>query len=78
MYLYESSPELYAQDILSSLNLTLPIDVFKVCEFYDLKVNYEDISSAEALLIVSQGKKNIIINDKKILYLPRKKIFHSS
>lgn len=73
MYLYESSPELYAQDILSSLNLTLPIDVFKVCEFYDLKVNYEDISSAEALLIVSQGKKNIIINDKKILYLPRKR-----
>ncbi|WP_055666911.1 ImmA/IrrE family metallo-endopeptidase [Desnuesiella massiliensis] len=73
MYLYENSPELYAQDILSSLNLTPPVDIFKVCEAYDLKVNYENISSAEALLIVSQGKKNIIINDRKILYIPRQR-----
>ncbi|MDS0526069.1 ImmA/IrrE family metallo-endopeptidase [Clostridium sp. SHJSY1] len=72
-YLYENNPEIYAQDILSALNLTPPIDIFKVCESYDIKVNYENINSAEALLIVSQGKKNIIINDKKILYVPRQR-----
>lgn len=72
MYRYDN-PELYAQDILSSLNLTPPVDVFKVCEAYGLNVNYENISSAEALLIVSKGKKNIIINDKKIAYAPRQR-----
>lgn len=72
MYIYDN-PELYAQDILSSLNLTPPVDVFKVCEAYGLNVNYENISFAEALLIVSQGKKNIIINDKSIVYAPRQR-----
>ena len=73
MYLYVNNPELYAQDILSSLNLTPPVDIFKVCETYELKVNYENIRSAEALLIVSKGKKNIIINNRKILYIPRQR-----
>ncbi|WP_278287104.1 ImmA/IrrE family metallo-endopeptidase [Clostridium aceticum] len=46
--------------------------MLKVCQAYDIKVNYENISSAEALLIVSQGKKNIIINGK-VLYVPRQR-----
>lgn len=71
-YIYDN-PELYAQDILLSLQLTPPIDVFKICETYDLNVNYENISSAEALLIISKQKKNIIINDRKISYKPRQR-----
>jgi len=72
-YLYESSPERYAQDILSSLELIPPVDIHKICEAYDIKICYEDISTAEAFLVVSSGKKSIIINERKILYVPRQR-----
>jgi len=72
-YLYENSPERYAQDILSSLELTPPIDIHKVCNLYDIKVYYENIHSAEAFLVVANGKKSIIINERKILYMPRQR-----
>lgn len=72
-YLHYNHPELYAQDILTALNLTIPIDVYKICEFYDIKINYEDVDAAEAFLIVCNGKKNIVINRKKILYKPRER-----
>jgi Zn-dependent peptidase ImmA (M78 family) len=72
-YLYANSPELYAQDILYTLELTPPIDIHKVCEAFDIKVYYEDIKAAEAFLVVSQGKKSIIINERKILYIPRQR-----
>lgn len=72
-YLYENSPELYARDIVSSMNLTPPVDIYSVCDSYDIKVCIEDISTAEAFLVVSGGKKSIIINERKILYTPRKR-----
>ncbi|HYE12459.1 MAG TPA: ImmA/IrrE family metallo-endopeptidase [Patescibacteria group bacterium] len=55
------------------MKLTPPIDILEVCKAYDLKVYNEDIKSAEAFLIVSQGKKSIIINEKKIPYIPRQR-----
>ncbi len=56
-YLYEGNPEKYAQDIISSLELIPPIDIEKVCDSYDIKIYYENINSAEAFLIVANGKK---------------------
>jgi Zn-dependent peptidase ImmA (M78 family) len=72
-YLHENSPELYARDIVSSMNLNPPIDIYNVCDSYNIKVCFEDINTAEAFLVVSGGKKTIIINERKILYTPRKR-----
>ena len=72
-YLYENNPECYAQDIVCAMKLTPPIDIYAVCEAFDIKVYNEDIKTAEAFLIVSQGKKSIIINEKKIPYIQRQR-----
>ncbi|NLW25579.1 MAG: hypothetical protein GXY91_10170 [Clostridia bacterium] len=58
-YLYEGNPEKYAQDIISSLELIPSIDIEKVCDSYDIKIYYENINSAEAFLIVANGKKRV-------------------
>lgn len=72
-YLYENCPERYAQDVVYSMRLTPPVDIYSVCDFYDIKISFEDISTAEAFLVVSSGKKLIIINERKILYTPRQR-----
>jgi Zn-dependent peptidase ImmA (M78 family) len=72
-YLYENSPERYAQDITYSMNLTPPVDIYNVCDFYDINVYFEDITTAEAFLVVTSGRKSIIINERKILYIPRQR-----
>lgn len=72
-YLYENSPERYAQDVVYSMNLTPPVDIYSVCNYYDIKVYYEDINVAEAYLIVAFGKKSIIINTRRIQYIPRQR-----
>lgn len=68
-----SYPEQYAQDIVSSFNLTPPIDLSKICEELDINVNYEPLGSVEALLIVSAGKRNIIIDNCKKIYPQRER-----
>ncbi|MDV5113951.1 hypothetical protein R2Q93_02020 [Clostridium perfringens] len=55
-YIHEY-PEQYAQDIISSFYLTPPIDLDKICEKLDIKVNYEYLGEIEAILIVSSSKK---------------------
>lgn len=64
-YLYENSPERYAQDVVYSVNLTPPVDIYSVCDSYDIKVCFEDISTAEAFLVVTSRRKSIIINERK-------------
>ena len=71
-YIY-NYPEQYAQDIVSSFDLTPPIDLGKICEELDIKVNYEPLGSIEALLIVSAGKKNIIIDNCRRVYPQRER-----
>ncbi len=71
-YIY-NYPEQYAQDIISSFNLTPPIDLNKICEKLDIKVNYEPLVSIEALLIVSLGKRNIIIDSYRNTYKQRER-----
>lgn len=70
MYNY---PEQYAQDIISSFNLTPPIDLSKICKKLDINVNYEILGSMEALLIVSPGKRNIIIDNSRNIYRLRER-----
>lgn len=55
-------PEQYAQDIIESFNLTPPIDLDIILECFDIKVNYETLKTMEALLIISSGKKNIVLD----------------
>lgn len=71
-YIY-NYPEQYAQDIVSSFDLTPPIDLAKICETLELKINYEPLCSIEALLIVSSGKKNVIIDNSKKIYPQRER-----
>lgn len=71
-YLY-NYPEQYAQDIVSSFDLTPPIDLTKICEKLDIRINYESLHSIEALLIISSGKKNIIIDNSRSLYPQRER-----
>ncbi|HBJ1649206.1 ImmA/IrrE family metallo-endopeptidase [Clostridium botulinum] len=71
-YLY-NYPEQYAQDIVSSFDLTPPIDLTKICEKLDIRINYEPLYSIEALLIISSGKKNIIIDNSRSLYPQRER-----
>jgi Zn-dependent peptidase ImmA (M78 family) len=72
-YLYYNQPERYAQDIHSSLQLEIPVDMNKVCEAFGIKVHNEDLANAEAFLVVSNGNKSILINDRKILYVARQR-----
>ena len=71
-YIY-NYPEQYAQDIVSSFDLTPPIDLNKICEKLDIKVNYEQLGSIEALLMVSSGKRNIILDNCRKKYLLRER-----
>lgn len=73
-YLYENSPECYVQDVVYLMSLTSPVDIYSVCDYYDIKVHYEDINAAEAYLIVASGKKPIIINTRRIQYIPRQRL----
>ncbi|NLL07327.1 MAG: ImmA/IrrE family metallo-endopeptidase [Clostridiaceae bacterium] len=72
-YLYENSPERYAQDVVCSMNLAPPVDIYGICDSYDIKVCFEDICTAEAFLVVTSRRKSIIINERKILYMPRQR-----
>lgn len=76
-YIY-NYPEQYAQDIVSSFDLTPPIDLTKICETLDLKINYEPLYSIEALLIVSAGKKNIIIDNSRTIISSERTFYYSS
>lgn len=71
-YIYKY-PEQYAQDIISSFNLTPPIDLNKICEMLDINVRYETLGVMEALLIVAPGKRNIIIDNSRNMYSRRER-----
>jgi len=40
-YLYENNPERYAQDVVCSMNLTSPVDIYGICYSYDIKVCFQ-------------------------------------
>lgn len=65
------NPELYAREILYSFGFkTTPIDPFIIGDYLGLKFTFEDIRDAEAYLLVSCGKKLIVMKDFTI-FTPR-------
>ncbi|CEI72517.1 ImmA/IrrE family metallo-endopeptidase [Romboutsia hominis] len=72
-YINDKKPEIYAEEIIQALNLEPPIDLEKICEYYDVNVNNEPLKNVEAILIISKGKKNILINESKYIYNERKR-----
>lgn len=53
---------LSADELVRDLNLTIPIDLNKICENYNIKIVYRDIISADGYFIPI--KKKIIISNK--------------
>lgn len=72
-YINDKKPEIYAQEIIDALSLAPPISIEKICEYYDININNEPLKNVEAILIVSKGKKNILINESKYIYKERKR-----
>lgn len=66
---------LTADEIVRDLNLTIPVDLNKICENYNIKIIYRDIKSADGYFIPT--KKKIIISNKiKGTYKERFTIAH--
>ena len=67
--------ELTADEIINDLDLTIPIDLNKICEKYNIKILYRNINSADGYFIPT--KKKIIISNKiKGTYKERFTISH--
>lgn len=66
---------LTAAEIVKDLNLTIPINLNKICENYNIKILYRNINSADGYFI--PAKKKIIISNKiKGTYKERFTISH--
>ena len=66
---------LTADEIVKDLNLTIPINLNKICENYNIKILYRNINSADGYFIPT--KKKIIISNKiKGTYKERFTISH--
>jgi len=63
-------PEYYAKDIFTSLDLSVPVDVYRVSDKFGIEIVFENISDAEAYFICKNANKKIII-DKKLQYESR-------
>lgn len=72
-YINDKKPEIYAEEIIEALNLQTPIDIDKICKYYDININNEPLENVDAILIISKGKKNILINESKFIYCERKR-----
>ena len=50
-------------ELVSTLNLTLPIDLYKVCEYFNVKIKYKPLKEADGYFILKNGKKIIALKD---------------
>ncbi len=64
------SPEHYAKDIFTSLDLSVPVDVYSVSDKFNIEIVFDNLSDAEAYFICKNANKKIII-DKKVQYESR-------
>ena len=64
------SPDYYAKDIFTSLNLSVPVNVFALCEKFNINVVFDSLSDAEAYFICKNAIKKVII-DSRIQYESR-------
>jgi Zn-dependent peptidase ImmA (M78 family) len=66
-----NAPGTYARELLNNLSLKPPIDVIYICNNFNIKIENDDIKDSEALFILHNGIKKIILN-QNINYEPRK------
>lgn len=57
------APEIYARELLFSLNINnMPVDPYEICKNLDIDIFYEPLNHCEALLLIRNGAKRIILN----------------
>ena len=64
------SPEYYAKEIFTSLNLSVPVNVLSLCDKFNIDVVFDDLSDAEAYLICKNAIKKVVI-DNRVQYESR-------
>ncbi|MDI3311599.1 MAG: ImmA/IrrE family metallo-endopeptidase [Thermoanaerobacterium sp.] len=64
-------PGTFARELLNDLSLKPPIDVISICNNFNITIETDDIKDSEALFIIHNGIKKIILN-QNIDYKPRK------
>ncbi len=66
MILNNLDPELYARDLLDVFSITsLPIDPFLISDNLGIKFNFRDLDNIEAMFLLKNGKKKIILRDNE-------------
>lgn len=71
--IHNNLPANYATEIARQFSETFPLDIYRVCEYFDIKIYKEPLRNAEALLIVSNCKKSIVLNQHRALYAQRER-----
>jgi len=71
MIFNKSSPELYARELLHSLDIKkIPVNPFEICDILHIDICYEPIRQSEAVLLIKNGSQKVILN-QNISYQPR-------
>lgn len=56
--------EIYARELLDLLNInSIPIDPYEICKSLGIDIFYEPLNHCEALLLIKNGTKRIILNE---------------
>ncbi|HEY8500060.1 MAG TPA: ImmA/IrrE family metallo-endopeptidase [Clostridia bacterium] len=73
MIFNKSSPELYARELLHSLDIkNIPVNPFEICDILHIDICYEPLRQSEAVLLIKNGSHRVILN-QNISYQPRLK-----
>ncbi len=67
--------KIIAREIIENLDLSIPIDLNRICECYDIKILYRDIKGADGYFLPAR-KKIIVSNNIKGSYKERFTIAH--
>ena len=74
MIFNKSSPELYARELLHSLDIkNIPVNPFEICDILHIDICYEPLRQSEAVLLIKNGSHRVILN-QNISYQPRLKL----
>lgn len=50
-------------ELIRTLNLTPPIDLYKICEYLNIKIKYKPLKEADGYFILKNGSKIIVLKD---------------
>lgn len=67
------SPEIYARELLKGLNISnIPVNPLDICRYFNIEVCYDDLQQCEAVLIIRNGSKKIILSSNTTYHLRQK------